>query len=126
MKKLALLFHLKTATAHAVCNNFTTFIAAIRARFATEQLPAAFAPVILFFTSAYEMLTGALLYQLVTAVFCEQFKVRKFKTAVWIVFRGAVPRESICKFRYDLSIWQSAFSDRIRFVKTATFGALVL
>ena len=62
LKKLALLFHLKTAAAHAVCHNFTTFIASICARFASEQLPAAFAPVVLFFTSTYEMLTGALLY----------------------------------------------------------------
>ena len=82
VKKLAFLFNLETAAAHAVCYNVLTLFALICPLLLADIFPAALTLKILLFTSTGEVTACAFLNEFIAARISERFYFIEFRAAV--------------------------------------------
>ena len=87
VKKLAFLFNLKTAVAHAVCYNVLALFTLICLLLLADIFPAALTLKILLFTRTGKMTACAFLNEFIAARIGERFYFIKFRAAVTAYFR---------------------------------------
>ena len=86
VKKLAFLFDLKTAAAHAVCYNVFTLFALVCPLLLADIFPAALTLEILLFTGTGEVTACAFLNEFIAARISVRFYFIKFRAAVAAYF----------------------------------------
>ena len=87
VKKLAFLFHLKTAAAHAVCYDVPALFTLICPLLLANIFPAALTLKILLFTGTGKMTACAFLNEFIAARIGKRFYFIKFRAAVTAYFR---------------------------------------
>ena len=92
VKKLAFLFDLKTAAAHAVCYNVPVLFALICPLLLGDFFPAALTPKILLFTGTGKKAACAFLNEFIAARIDKRFYFIKFRAAVTAYFRAQVKK----------------------------------
>ena len=92
VKKLAFLFYLETAAAHAVCYNILALFTLICPFLLADIFPAALTLEILLFTRTGKMTACAFLNEFIAARISKRFYFIKFRAAVSAYFRVHVKK----------------------------------